>query len=153
VFDATAESGIQYLLSTLSAERSIPYIGIDATRGGAGGTVVRLSDMEGAPCWGCVQLGIERKEIPRPTEDVDGFIQPEGCEDVTYVGSHFDLQEVSLQGVRLAVATLCRKYFSKYEDFSWNVGVLKMRDENGRRSEPRWSVRMLAKQVGCPVCG
>ncbi len=151
LFDATAEPGIQYFLAEIARSRSIPYVSVDATRGGLGGTVLRLKH-EGGACWGCLQLALEHGDIGKPPEDEDGSVQPAGCEAVTYVGSHFDLQEVALQGVRLAMASLCGKYFPAFGNFEWDVGVLSMRDAGGQRTEPRWSVFPLKKYADCPVC-
>lgn len=152
VYDALAETGLQYLLSDLARQRGIPYLALEATQGGVGGTIARLTNNGGGPCWGCLQMAIGRGEIPKPPEDAAGSVQPEGCQRVTYVGAHFDLQEIALQGVRMAVATLMNKYDPEYGDFPWDVGVLSLRDAKGVRTEPRWSVHTLAKRNDCPVC-
>jgi hypothetical protein len=152
VYDATAETGLQYLLSELARQRHIPYVSVDATRGGWGGTVARLTNAPGTACWGCVQLGIEEGEIPKPPEDVTGSVQPEGCQQITYTGSHVDLQEIMLQGVRTAISTVMPKWDPAYRDFQWDVGVLSLRDDAGLRTEPRWSVHRVAKRNDCSVC-
>lgn len=153
VYDALAETGLQYAIAELARERQIPYISVDATRGGYGGTVVRLVNDETSPCWGCVQQGFMNGELPHPPEDPNGSVQPEGCQEITYVGAHFDLQEIALQGVRLAVATIGRKYALENDDFGWNVGVLSLRDAAARRIEPRWSVSAVSRRADCRVCG
>jgi molybdopterin/thiamine biosynthesis adenylyltransferase len=68
IYDATAEPGLQYLLSSLSRERGLPYICLSVTNGGWGGVVARFNHREGAGCWSCFQAMLDH-EIPGPAAD------------------------------------------------------------------------------------
>jgi molybdopterin/thiamine biosynthesis adenylyltransferase len=151
VFDATAELGLQHLLADLARQRDLPYVCVSATHGGWGGLVARIRPETG--CWWCLQHALELETIPPPPADPDGQIEPQGCGALTYVGSSADLLEVSLMGVRVALATVCAGKMPTYGDYAWDVAVLALRDEEGRRVEPRWKTYPLRKDPSCPVCG
>ena len=150
IYDATAEVGIQQVLSEVAREKQTPYICLSATPGGWGGIVARFNHRSGSGCWWCFQAALDN-EIPLPASDPSGSVQPAGCNRVTYVGANFDLMEVSLQGVRLAVATLAASRGAAL-DYAWDVAVVNLRDDEGNLIAPRWSVLTLARNPTCPVC-
>jgi molybdopterin/thiamine biosynthesis adenylyltransferase len=152
VYDATAELGIQHLLSDLARERGIPYVCISGTPGGVSGVVARISTHEGAGCWSCLQHAMTEAEIDLPQPLSDSQVQPQGCADPTFTGANYDFMEVALQGVRLALATLSGSENPK-DDYLWDVAVLRLRDDEGQRIEPRWSVYPLMKDPECLACG
>jgi hypothetical protein len=78
VYDATAEFGIQHLLSDLAAEKKIPYICASTTLGAWGGLIVRIRPGITEGCWACLQ-GHLGKFIPEPPQDPSGMVQPKGC--------------------------------------------------------------------------
>ena len=65
VFDASAELGIQYLMSDLAAESKIPFIGISTTFGAWSGSIVRIHPTKTNGCWLCYRsLLKEGKTVP-----------------------------------------------------------------------------------------
>src|SRR5207249_3046254 len=128
------------------------YICISATYGGWGGIVARLNSRPESGCWWCFQSALESGVIPTPATDPSGGVQPPGCNHITYAGANFDLAEIALQGVRLATSTLLTRRGIADVDYPWDVAVVNLRDENGRRIVPAWSTHMLAKNPRCPVC-
>lgn len=150
IYDATAEVGVQQILSEVARAKRTPYICLSATYGGWGGIVARFNHRLNSGCWWCFQAALDH-EIPLPVFDPSGAVQPAGCNRVTYVGANFDLMEVSLQGVRLAVATLAARKGAA-PDYPWDVGVVNLRNECGNLIVPQWSVHSLARNPECPVC-
>ena len=150
VYDATGEPGLQYLLSTAARERQLPYVCVSGTHGAWGGLVGRFNHREGSGCWWCFQAALDQT-IPSPRADPAGGIQPAGCSSLTYTGANFDMMEVALQGVRLATATLLARRGAP-GDYGWDVAVVNLRDANGRRIEPHWTVYTIERNPACPVC-
>lgn len=151
VYDATGEPGLQYFLSTVARERQLPYISVSGTVGARGGVVARLNHRSDAGCWWCFESAMDHT-IPSPHADEVGRIQPVGCGQVTYIGANFDMMEIALQGVRLTIATLLVRRGIVAHDYGWDVGVVNLTDEAGRRIEPRWSVYTLDRHPDCPTC-
>ena len=147
VIDATAEFGVQRLLSDLALEREIPYIGVYATHGGYGGEVMRL--VKGRTgCWMCLALHRADGMIPTPISKPGEWAQPPGCAAPTFTGGSWDLTEMSLAAVRMAVGTIC----GGDDDYDWDVGVLSLRAENGRRIAPQWQTFRLTPHPNCTGC-
>ena len=151
VYDATGEPGLQYLLSTQARERGLPYICVSGTHGAWGGLVARFNYREGSGCWWCFQAALDHT-IPSPRANPSGGVQPAGCSSVTYTGANFDMMEVALQGVRLAAATVLARRGARDADYDWDVAVVNLRNVDGRRIEPRWSVYAVEPNPACPVC-
>ncbi|WP_127020459.1 ThiF family adenylyltransferase [Flagellimonas beolgyonensis] len=148
LYDASAEEGVNNLISRLCKNRSIPYMSIEARRGAWGGIVMRVVPSETKGCWMCLQYHLNDGTIKPPNEDKNGGIQPQGCGDVTFTGSSFDLQNISLAGVRMAVDVL---KVGK-QTGSWDVGILNMVDDKGIEIPPSWEVHKLVKHPDCPYC-
>lgn len=151
VFDASAEEGVNHLLSRAAKENDVPYISIEARRGAWGGLLFRQSLLIGKACWMCMKYHLNDGEIPLPPQDETGGIQPRGCGDPTFTGASFDLQNISLAGVRLAVSTLCNAN-GGYGDVDWNLAILEMVDVTGNPIVPRWRTYSLAVHADCPYC-
>jgi hypothetical protein len=147
VYDATAETGLQNVLSTVAAEKGLPYVCVSAIAGGVGGIAARLRPPT-TGCWWCLQKSIDDGAIQIPSVPEDGMVQPEGCATLTYVGADYDLQEVALQGVRLTIAALVQDR----ADYAWDVGVLSLVGEKGERIAPQWSTYSLSRHPACTVC-
>ena len=161
VYDATAEYGVQHYLSEVARGKRLPYVGVSSTQGGWGGVVMRIRPGITRGCWACVQLGINDGTIEAPPFDAaNGAVQPAGCAEPTYTGANFDLGHVALMGVRLAIATLCSaagaaaspRSTSAYPDFDWDVGVLALRDTDGRSIAPTWRTYPLPPHPNCQTC-
>lgn len=151
VYDATAELGIQHLLSDLCREAGIPYICVSASEGGWGGLIVRVRP-NASGCWLCVQHAIEDKSLPLPPFHKIGTMQPIGCANPTFTGNAFDLGEISLGGVRLMAATLCSGSDGGYPDFDWDVASVALRTPDGRPIAPRWETFSLQAHPSCEAC-
>lgn len=147
VYDATAEIGLQNVLSNLADERRLPYICVSGVAGGVGGVVARLRPPR-TGCWWCLQKAIEENAISVPEASDGSAVQPQGCAAVTYVGANHDLQEIALQGVRLAISTLVESE----GDYEWDVGVVRLRGHHGEPLAPQWSTYALPPHPACPVC-
>jgi molybdopterin/thiamine biosynthesis adenylyltransferase len=106
VYDASAEIGVQQLLSDLAWERSIPYVAVSTTFGARGGLVASLRPYESGGCWLCLQLAIDDGLIEAPPSDADGMIQPVGCASPTFTGSGYDTLAIAVSGVRKTVMML-----------------------------------------------
>lgn len=139
VYDAAAEHAVSVVLSELAAEFGIPHVVVSATEGGWGGRVARFLPGPEQPCWSCLLHHI----TDEPDEDAGkpgslvppsnpaGTAEPKGCSHPTFTGSGFDVAEVALNGVRLAVSTLCSPHDGGYPASDWNVGVLRFRSADG----------------------
>lgn len=152
VYDATAELGVHDLLSQLAAERHIPYIYAHSTHGAWGGLVARIVPGRTEGCWLCLQYALNDLTIPLPPADPHGEVQPEGCASPTFTGTGFDVEQVANEGVRLAVGTLTGDVEGGYPDADWDVAILALRDETGRRIAPQWTTYALSQHPECPLC-
>lgn len=157
VYDATVELGVQYLLSDLCLELGLPYVAVAGTRGGWGGSVVRVLPERQADgsqgCWMCYRHADHDGTIPKPPANEAGVVQPVGCADPTFTGSGFDLQQVALAGVRCVASTLCAGANGAYPPQNWDVLTIALRDEAGRQIPPECETHDLAPHPSCPRCG
>jgi molybdopterin/thiamine biosynthesis adenylyltransferase len=147
IYDATAEDGISYFLAELARHHNIPFVHVSSRQGGWGGAVIRLTKETG--CWYCLQLAWDKGIIPPPPASNGAFIQPAGCDDPTFTGAGFDLTTIALCGVRTAVSTLAPDYPAQ----SWDVMIIRLRDDEGTQITPSFSTYTLAKDPSCKVCG
>jgi molybdopterin/thiamine biosynthesis adenylyltransferase len=153
VYDASAETAVQQFLAMEARRRGVPYIATFGTDGGWGGTIVRIRPERTQGCWLCYQYARDSGEIPAPPHEQRGkVLQPEGCADPTFAGAGFDLAEMALSGVRLAISTLSEGIEGAYPETEWDVGVLSLRDANGRLIPPTWSTHQLRRHPRCPSC-
>ncbi len=133
--DATAETGIHYLLAQLARERGMPYLMVSASPGAWGGTVARFVPSRTGACWSCYLRAIEDRHIPVPPEDPNGLHQPPGCAAPTFTGASFDLLQIAMMGVRLAVSTLSNE--QGYPQFEFDGCVVHLRTELGSAVVPQ----------------
>lgn len=152
LYDATAEVGLQHLLSDLASARRVVYISTSTTPGAWGGCVARIRPGQTSGCWTCLQHSLNTGAIPAPPSDPRELVQPAGCAAPTFTGASFDISEVVLTGVRLSVATLCSGAGQGYPDFDWDVGIVSLRDSMGRVIAPRWDTFNLGRHPSCEVC-
>ena len=147
--DATAEFGIQRMLSDLALQHGVPYVGLYATLGGVGGRVFRLARGR-TGCWRCIRLyELERTIAEPPSREEESLVQPAGCDSRTYTGGSFDLAEISALASRLIVSTLVE---DERSDFSWDVATVSLRNGDGRRTEPVWQVAPSPAHATCALC-
>lgn len=152
LYDASAEVGIQYLLADLAAEQGIPYVCVSTTPGAWGGLVARARSGVTDGCWMCLQHSLMDGSIPLPPLDPNGETQPAGCANPTFTGTGFDVAQVALAGVRLAVQTVLASAPGAYPNVAWDVAVISLRDRDGRMIAPAWETFSLARHPSCPLC-
>ncbi len=152
VYDASAETGIQYALSTFAKERGIAYISISTTHGCWGGLIFRIRPGVTKGCYYCLQAALKSGAIPSPATDPQGLVPPAGCDAPTYTGAAFDAGEVLMGGVRLAVSTLTANEQNGYPASNWDVAIVNLRTPDGTVIPPLWSTYPLAEHPDCPLC-
>jgi len=150
VYDASAELGLQHLISDFAAELSVPYIGISTTCGAWSGALVRLRPGKTEGCWRCFMHSLHDGSFPSPLSDPAGEVQPVGCADPTFTGTTFDSGIIAFGGVRLAVSTLTEKGEHGYPSFDWDIAIIDLRDHNGNAVTPSWRTFDLRKHPLCP---
>jgi hypothetical protein len=150
VVDCTAEKGVQQALAWVARQRGKTLLAASATNGGWGGRVARLTPDPGTGCWACLEFGLTDESIPGPPAAPDEVgIQPVGCADPTFAGSGFDLAEVALQTVRIAVATLQADQLGGYPDSGHDLYVLTLRTPDGEPVPPTWTGLALPVHPSC----
>ena len=152
IYDATAELGVHHLLSDRALELGLPYIGVVGTQGGWGGKVFRVLPDRTEGCWMCYRLACEDGTIPEPPADPKGTVQPVGCADPTFTGAGFDMAQVALTGVRIAVATLCGGTASGYPEAAWDVLHIALRADDGKLIAPAFAEHIIKRHAQCPRC-
>jgi molybdopterin/thiamine biosynthesis adenylyltransferase len=156
IYDATAEEGVSHFLAEEARRRKVPLVSISATQGAVGGRVLRVDPNRTEGCWMCHMWWRTEKDkkdkFINPPEDKDGKIQHIGCGDITFTGAGFDLQLVSLAGVRMAVSNLCNGTNDAYPWLNWDYAILSLVDENGNAISPRWEEYKLMKHPHCEYC-
>ena len=148
ILDATAEEGVNYLLSEIGRERRIPYIGVSTTVGGWGGKVWAISTKTG--CHFCLKKFTEAGTIPVPTSSPNGEVSVPGCAEPTFTAASFDTSMIPMAGVRMAASLLCNNVESAYPSSFWDVAVLNLRRQDGQLLLPEWSGFKLPVHPECP---
>lgn len=158
IYDASAEPGVRFFLSEVARDRRIPYVGVAATQGGWGGWVVRIRPDRTEGCVRCLEFSFADEpsaltHIAWPPQDqVNGGVQPVGCADPTFRATSFDVGQVSLMGVRMAVGTLTGAEPGGYPDGEWDVAVLRLRNDVGDIIPPSWTTYDLPRHPKCGIC-
>jgi molybdopterin/thiamine biosynthesis adenylyltransferase len=152
VYDATAEVGIQHLLSDLARQRRLPYLCVSTTAGAWGGLVVRIRPGRTEGCWLCLQHALMDESIPSPPADPTGQTQPAGCADPTFTGASFDVGQIALAGIRLAISTLLDGKSGGYPNVDWDVAVISLRTSGGEIIAPQFDTFKLNRHPSCE-CG
>jgi molybdopterin/thiamine biosynthesis adenylyltransferase len=158
IYDASAEPGVRFFLSEVARDRRIPYIGIAATQGGWGGWIIRIRPDGTEGCLRCLEFAFADEPnaetyIAWPPADKDaGAVQPVGCADPTFRATGFDVAQVTLMGVRMAVGTLTAGEADGYPDGEWDVAVLRLRNDVGDVVPPTWATYALPRHPKCGSC-
>ena len=145
VVDATASYGVSTALSDVCRAADVPLICLYASPPVEGGIVARFAPESGCPT--CLEFAYGAETIIRSPgfgNDERGLQQPPGCAERTFTGASFDLQELSLQAMRLIVDTLERPDDSR-ESVVQTLSLV----ADGRRSLPNWRMDLLPKAAGC----
>jgi molybdopterin/thiamine biosynthesis adenylyltransferase len=151
VYDATAEIGVQHVLSDAAREAHIPYVFVEGSPGMWGGIVARIVPGK-TGCWMCLQRKIASKEIEPPPMSPSSGLQPPGCGHPTFTGSGFDAVTIAMAGVRLAVQTLCAST-GRYPESPADAIVIALRDEVGTAIPPSYTAYVHRPTPGCESCG
>lgn len=146
VVDASASTECQEAVAHSCRVLRKPFAMGYSTEGAAGGVVARFPAGCEA-CYVCLQAHWADPEFPRPTVDAGGTVTPIGCNQPTFTGAAFDLQEVSMELVRSAVGMLAPE---AYDPGDWQVAILTLTKE-GKRRLPQWTAASLAPR--CEGCG
>lgn len=148
IIDCTVETTVHHYLSQRAWSKKLPYIWMSARAGGWGGIVGRAHAGKTPGCWKCFKYHQMDGRYRVPNEEEGADVQPVGCFSPTFTGAGFDLDEVSLTGVRLAVATLSSGTREGYADFDWDVGVVNLW-EAGKPIAPDWECHSLEQHPKC----
>jgi hypothetical protein len=148
IIDGTASFGITSLLQDQARSRLLPIVVMYASPSIAGGVVSLFMPNGGCPV--CLEWAWEDK--PTTIAPPAGMfleaelIQPPGCAERTFTGAFFDLQELSLQAMRVVVG-----FFSNDRPPFSVVYTLAFQDEDGVRV-PSWRKNKLTPhpQCSCP---
>lgn len=145
VVDATASYGVVGLLGDYCRERKLPLISLYASPTVEGGVVARFAPDDGCPT--CLEFAWDDGSIFKPPGlgNEETLIQPKGCAEMTFAGANYDLQELSLQAVRLIVETLN----NTGGQISSTIETLSLVDDTGSPTPPTWKVDMLPVKPGC----
>ena len=152
IYDCTAEWGVNHFLSDLCSKIKIPYIGVSGTLGGWGGKIFRIRPYKGTGCWYCYGADCEEGIIPEPPTNENGKIQPVGCADPTFTGAGFDMVQIAIMGVKMAISTLCEGEADAYPSFDGDAVHIRMRNEDGSLIAPVFETYKIEQRAGCKVC-
>lgn len=144
VIDASASHGVTTFLSDCCRAAGLPLISASATPTVEGGVVVLHGTSGGCP--NCLEHAWYEGSIlpPRGRGSEDALNQPPGCAERTFIGAGYDLQELSLQAVRLAIAVLSQARVDESL-----VQTLSLSEGDGRGLPPCWREDPLPKHSQC----
>jgi len=149
IYDATAEEGISYPLSEDARKRECIYISVHGLGGAWGGRVVRIRPNANIGCWVCYKFAVEDGTIPTPPSE-SRTIQPVGCAEPTFTGTNFDMQHMTLVGVRALILSLIQGDSNAPLDMPDDVFTLALRDTEGNPITPTWLSAQLVRHPKCP---
>lgn len=148
ILDATAELGVNSILSQIAGELKIPLVCIASTNGGWGGTIVSFEPGRSG-CYDCFLRHVQDGVIEPPPASDSSKVQPIGCAEPTYLAANFDTGEIALAGVRTAVSILSNGVQGSYPELPRGVAILKLRDSDGRIIYPTWTTYTLQVHPDC----
>lgn len=143
VVDSTVSSGVTYFLWDRCMRQGTSLVKVGATPTLGGGSVVL--HVPGGGCPVCLQYARTDKSVATPPggEETPLGIQPPGCGERTFTGADYDLRELSLQSVRLVVATL------RDGKTSGLVQTLALKNSDGEPILPHWLEQALPQHSAC----
>lgn len=153
ILDATAEVGVQHMLSDLALELGVPFVCVEGRFGAWGGSICRIEPGRTKGCWMCYRAACLDESISPPAADPNGEIQPVGCADPTFTGSSFDLGLIALSAVRTLVSTVCGTARDGYPGTEWDVITVSLRGATGEFCLPVFRGYTLTQHPDCPRCG
>lgn len=144
VIDATAAYWNMAFIHDFTSQRGLPLMAMHASPPVTGGVVVLYGPEGGCPA--CLLCAWEDGSISKPpgVGDESGLVQPPGCAERTFAGLSYDLQEISLHGIRVASGLLAGG--------SWKgltiVHTLSFKEDAGVKL-PSWCVQTLNRHANC----
>jgi molybdopterin/thiamine biosynthesis adenylyltransferase len=142
VIDASASSTVNIIVWRRTQDLVLPLIKVGATPEVRGGTVVALSAP--GPCPICVPIARAAGAVEAPAGEHDpARVQPVGCAEATFVGAGYDLQELSMQAVRVAVHALQHGLTAS------RVYTLSLRGTDDLVIPPHWTEQSIGVQDQC----
>ena len=144
IIDATADSACQQALAYLARRAGKPLVIGNGTFGAFGGIVAQFRP-DSPACFNCLRQQWVARGLPTPPEDPAGKLVPVGCNQETFRGGSFDLQEVSLQIVRSAIGMVVPHEF---DSGTWDLAVL-AHFKDGTRVLPRWETSSIVPALSC----
>lgn len=148
VLDATASTEHQSMIDLHRRELGKPCIVGYGTEGAAGGVVFRLQG-EANGCTMCLREYWDDPDWPKPSAEERSDVTPVGCNAPTFTGASFDLQEVSMEMARAVVGVLAPDLYRRAD---FGVAVLKLIDNEGRRTPPQWTWQAFPPHTRCKAC-
>lgn len=148
IFDASAEPGVNLILSQIAGELRIPLLCIASTNGGWGGTIITFEPGKSG-CYDCFLRYVQDGAIELPPASDSSKVQPVGCAEPTYLAANFDTGEIALAGVRTAISILSAGAKAGYPELPRGVAVLRLRDNDGRLLYPTWRTYALQVHPDC----
>jgi len=154
IYDSTAEIGVQNFLTDFARDHGIAYIGVSGTLGGWGGKVFRIRVGNGKGCWFCYRIACCDGTIPEPPTALPerAIVQPVGCADPTFTGAGFDMLQIAIMGVRMAISTLCEGSENAYPVTEWDVVHISLRSEDGSMIAPKFDTYKIESNPECRNC-
>lgn len=141
VIDATASHGVTSWLGDACRTAGIPLVACMATADVDGGVVGVFR--RGGGCPRCLEHAWHHGDLPPFGEaSVEPSLQPPGCSERTFVGGSYDLQEISLQAVRMVLAALAGGDGSV-------VASLRFDDGSSGIRLPSWRLDGLRRYEAC----
>ncbi len=148
VIDATANVECQQAMAYHCKRLGKPLVIGNATLGAAGGIVAQFR-ADAPACYNCARQQWKAEKLPDPAEDPGGRLVPMGCNQETFTGGSYDLQEVSLQTVRSAIGLAIPREFHAGD---WDLAVLSHQID-GARVLPSWQTAMIRAVLPCCTAG
>ncbi|MCS3519232.1 ThiF family adenylyltransferase [Bradyrhizobium elkanii] len=144
VIDATAAYWNIAFIHDFVAQRGLPLMAMHASPPVTGGIVVLYGPDGGCPA--CLLRAWRDGSIIKPpgVGDESGLVQPPGCSERTFTGVSYDLQELSLQAMRVASTFLA----AGRTNSSTAVYTLSFDAESGVRL-PSWHLDILDRHATC----
>lgn len=143
VIDAAASFGVSTTLNDWARDQKIPMISLSATPTVEGGIVVHYAP--GGACPTCLEYYHKTGGIQTPPgQGKEGELaQPPGCAERTFTGSSTDLQEISLQAVRVVVEVTEKPSAESF------VLTLALADDSGATIPPSWRADPMPIHPSC----
>ena len=144
IIDATASPECQQAVAYHCNRLGKPVVVGNATLGAAGGIVAQFRS-DAPACFNCALQQWKAEGLPDPAVDESGSLVPVGCNQETFTGGSYDLQEVSLQIIRSAIGLVAPGAF---DSGNWDLAILS-HFADGKRTLPQWQTAKVKPLLSC----